>query len=1500
LFAAREFATPGAANSLGANKALVIDAVQPVVTSVNSPTANGSYIETNTIDITVIFDKSITVTGTPQITLETGATDRTVNYSSGSGSDTLTFQYTVQAGDTSSDLDYTNTSALALNSGTLKDSFGNDADLTLASPGAANSLAANKALVIDTTVPAVSSVNSPTAAASYKAGQTIDIVVNFDDIVTVTGTPQLTLETGTTDRDVNYTSGSASTALTFQYTVQAGDTSSDLDYTNTSALALNSGTIQDGSGNNATLTLASPGAANSLGANENFIIDTTAPTVSNVTASTANGSYKAGQTIDITIEFDENITVTGTPELTLETGTTDRTATYSSGSGSQTLTFQYTVQAGDISSDLDYVNTSSLALNGGTLNDSADNAAILTLAAPGAANSLGANKAVIIDTTAPTVVAVDSTTANATYGLAQVINVTIEFDENITVTGTPQLTLETGTTDQAANYSAGSGSQTLTFQYTVQAGDVSADLDYVNTSSLALNGGTLNDAATNAATLTLASPGAANSLGANKALVIDTTAPSVSSVTSTKANSTYGASEVMDITIVFDEVVTVTGTPQLTLETGTTDRTINYSSGSGSDTLTFQYTVQVGDSSSDLDYTSTSALALNSGTIRDSVSNNADLTLASPGAANSLGNNKAIVIDAVQPTVSNVTSTETNGSFGVSSTLDITVVFDKAITVTGTPQLTLETGSTDETVNYSSGSGSQTLTFQYTVQGGNTSSDLDYTSTSALALNSGTLKDSLGNDATLTLASPGSAGSLGANKALVIDGSFPAISNVTASTANGSYKESDTVNILVEFDENVDVSGSPTLQLETGTTDRDATYNSGSGSQTLTFQYTVQAGDTSSDLSYTSTAALSLNAGTIRDAGLNNADLTLVSPGTPGSLSANKALVIDTLSPTVSNVTATNGNGTYGPSSTLNITVEFNENITVTGTPQLTLETGTTDAVVDYSSGSGSQTLTFQYTVAGSHTSADLDYQNTSALALNGGTLQDAVGNNATLTLATPGAANSLGANKALVIDTSAPTVSSVASTKTNGTYGIGEVIDITVEFTENVTVTGTPQLTLETGATDAVVNYSSGSGSQTLTFQYTVASPHTASDLDYQSTGALALNSGTIQDGSANDATLTLASPGAANSLGSNKALVIDTTLATVSNVTSAKSNGSYTTSEVIDITVEFSENVTVTGTPQLTLETGTTDAVVNYSAGSGSQTLTFQYTVGSNQTTSDLDYVATNSLALNSGTIKDVANNDATLTLASPGAANSLGNNKAIAIDTTAPTVSNVTSTKADGTYYLGESIVVTIEFDENVTVTGTPQLTLETGTTDAIINYTGGSTTTTLSFLYTIGSTHASADLDYVTTAALALNSGTINDSTGNAATLTLASPGAANSLGSNKAIVVDSACVASDLEWDPGTHYDFGTLSGDTTYTFTLRNNGANTSNSISQNSLDAGTGSKFSVDTGGDACVGQTLAPAATCTVRILATDIAPTGTSTGNMDYGDGCSNDTQTFEVTR
>jgi len=130
--------------------------------------------------------------------------------------------------------------------------------------------------------------------------------------------------------------------------------------------------------------------------------DTTAPTVTNVTSSTDNGNYNAADAISIQIVFSENVLVVGTPQLTLETGSTDRTINYASGSGTNTLTFNYTVQAGDTSADLNYALTSSLALNGGTIKDAATNSATLTLPALASAQSLAGSKALVIDTTAPT------------------------------------------------------------------------------------------------------------------------------------------------------------------------------------------------------------------------------------------------------------------------------------------------------------------------------------------------------------------------------------------------------------------------------------------------------------------------------------------------------------------------------------------------------------------------------------------------------------------------------------------------------------------------------------------------------------------------------------------------------------------------------------------------------------------------------------------------------------------------------------------------------------------------------------------------------------------------------------------------------------------------------------------------------------------------------------------------------------------------------------------
>ena len=106
--------------------------------------------------------------------------------------------------------------------------------------------------------------------------------------------------------------------------------------------------------------------------------------------------------ITLTVGFSEVVVVSGTPTLQLETGSSDRYASYVSGSGSNTLTFQYTVQNGDTSSDLDQIYSTALALNGGSIADAAGNPAILTLAEPGDSGSLSDNADLVIDGVAPT------------------------------------------------------------------------------------------------------------------------------------------------------------------------------------------------------------------------------------------------------------------------------------------------------------------------------------------------------------------------------------------------------------------------------------------------------------------------------------------------------------------------------------------------------------------------------------------------------------------------------------------------------------------------------------------------------------------------------------------------------------------------------------------------------------------------------------------------------------------------------------------------------------------------------------------------------------------------------------------------------------------------------------------------------------------------------------------------------------------------------------------
>ena len=99
--------------------------------------------------------------------------------------------------------------------------------------------------------------------------------------------------------------------------------------------------------------------------------------------------------------------------------------------------------------------------------------------------------------------------------------------------------------------------------------------------------------------------------------------------------------------------------------------------------------------------------------------------------------------------------------------------------------------------------------------------------------------------------------------------------------------------------------------------------------------------------------------------------------------------------------------------------------------------------------------------------------------------MQDAAGN--------PVATTSSNVTATITNDTTAPTVSSVTSSTSDGTYKIGDTINVQVVFSEavNVTTAGrTPQLTLETGTSDAAVSYTSGGGTNTLLFAYSDKHP--------------------------------------------------------------------------------------------------------------------------------------------------------------------------------------------------------------------------------------------------------------------------------------------------------------------------------------------------------------------------------------------------------------------------
>jgi hypothetical protein len=392
--------------------------IAPTVTSVSSSTTNGNYNVGDSISIQVTFSEAVTVTGTPQLTLETGSTDQVLNYASGSGTSTLTFSYTIQAGDTTSDLTYKATDSLALNSGTIKSSSDLNAVLTLPSPTAAGSLGANKAIVVDTTLPTVTSFSSTTPDGAYKVGSTINITATLSEAVTTAASITVTLDNGQT---VVLTHNSESDSLTGSYTIGSGQSSSDLGI---SSYALTSAPA-DLAGNIMTSTTLPAG---NISGTRAIVVDTSVPTVSIFSSTTSDGAYKVGATINITATLSEAVTAAASITVTLDNG---KTVVLTHNAVNNTLTGTYTVAAGDTSTDL---NVTSYALTSAPA-DAAGNI-MSDLTVPSGSNNIAGSKAIVVDTTAPSTPSTpDLDTASDSAGASNTDNITSDNTPTINVSG---------------------------------------------------------------------------------------------------------------------------------------------------------------------------------------------------------------------------------------------------------------------------------------------------------------------------------------------------------------------------------------------------------------------------------------------------------------------------------------------------------------------------------------------------------------------------------------------------------------------------------------------------------------------------------------------------------------------------------------------------------------------------------------------------------------------------------------------------------------------------------------------------------------------------------------------------------------------------------------------------------------------------------------------------------------------------------------------------------
>ena len=416
--------------------------IAPAIAAVTfhaSPARGGTYERGERVQVEVRFDRAVKATGSPRVALTVGTQTRYATYSSWGGQ-SLYFDYTVQEQDRDEDGISIAANALSLGGGTIRAAEGTaDADLT---HGAVAGGSRHKVNGSRASPPVVTSIGffGPARGDTYQLGETIELMVGFHRAVVVSGSPRLALNIGTQTRQAVYSrSWGDGRALQFGYTVQEEDRDEDGIGVPANGLTLGGGTITAADGAaDADLTLAAqtPWRETKVDGSRS-----TVPSVEDISiiSSPAGGdTYELGETVEVRVDFDGAVRATGTPQVALTIGTRTRYASYH-GWGRDFLLFNYVVQADDRDEDGISVSVDALQLSRGSIK-AANGKTSVDLTYPGA----GADGGSKVDgslVTSPRVTAVTLISAPGrgdTYGLGEEVEVQVEFDRAVTVTGDPR------------------------------------------------------------------------------------------------------------------------------------------------------------------------------------------------------------------------------------------------------------------------------------------------------------------------------------------------------------------------------------------------------------------------------------------------------------------------------------------------------------------------------------------------------------------------------------------------------------------------------------------------------------------------------------------------------------------------------------------------------------------------------------------------------------------------------------------------------------------------------------------------------------------------------------------------------------------------------------------------------------------------------------------------------------------------------------------------------